>query len=89
MAIKAIVHVSGEESILCEIETMPQPSDAFVVIFNPRRKDGKPITTIEDDVTSLIFPWTRISYIEMFEERTQRESVVSFFRDNDLRRRGD
>lgn len=89
MAIKAIVHVTGEESILCEIETMPQPSDNFVVIYNPRRKDGKPIVTIDENVSSLIFPWTRVTFIELFEERTQRESVVGFFRDSDGRRRGD
>lgn len=84
---KAILHVHGEESILCEIESMPQPSDNFVVIFNPTRKDGKPIPTLETSVTSVIFPWTRVSYIEMFEDRTQRDNVVGFFRENDGRHR--
>lgn len=83
------MHIHGEESILCEIETMPQPSDNFVVIFNPKRKDGKPIPTIEDNVTSVIFPWTRVAYIELFEERSQRENVVGLFRESDGRRRGD
>lgn len=87
MAIKAILHISGEESILCEIETMPQPSDNFVVAFNPTRKDGKAIPTLETSVTSVIFPWTRVSYIELFEERSQRENVVGFFRESDARRR--
>lgn len=87
MAMKAILHISGEESILCEIETMPQPTDNFVVIFNPTRKDGKAIPTLEGNVTSVIFPWTRVSYIELFEERSQRENVVGFFRENEGRRR--
>ena len=87
MAIKAILHISGEESILCEIETMPQPTDNFIVAFNPTRKDGKAIPTLETDVTSVLFPWTRVSYIEMFEERSQRENVVGFFRENDGRQR--
>ncbi|MEX1157786.1 MAG: hypothetical protein WEC79_02515 [Thermomicrobiales bacterium] len=86
MATKAILHISGEESILCEIETMPLPSDNFVVVFNPTRKDGKPIPTLENTTTSVIFPWTRVSYIELFEERSQRESVVGFFRESDGRR---
>ena len=87
MAMKAIMHVHGEESILCEIETMPQPSDNFVVVYNPTRKDGKKIATLEDNATSVIFPWTRVAYIELFEERSQRESVVGFFRESDSRRR--
>jgi len=87
MAIKAILHIPGEESILCEIEAMPQPTDNFVVIYNPSRKDGKAIQTLEDSVSSIIFPWTRVSYIELFEERAQRENVVGFFRESDARRR--
>ena len=84
---KAILHIHGEESILCEIESIPQPSDNFVVIFNPTRKDRKKIPTLEDNVTSVIYPWTRVSYVELFEERTQRENVVGLFRETDARRR--
>ncbi len=84
---KAILHIQGEESILCEIESIPQPTDNFIVVYNPTRKDGKPIPTLEDNVTSVLFPWTRVAYIEMFEERSQRENVVGFFRENDGRRR--
>jgi hypothetical protein len=84
---KAILHVVGDESILCEIEAMPQPTDNFIVVFNPTRKDGKPIPTLETAVTSVVFPWTRVSFIELFEERSQRENVVGFFRENDGRNR--
>jgi hypothetical protein len=35
----------------------------------------------------LVYPFTRISYIELFEERSQRETVVGFFRESDGRRR--
>jgi len=86
VAMKCILHIQGEESILCEIEAVPQPTDNFVVIYNPTRKDGKKIPTLEDNVTSILFPWTRVAYIEMFEERSQRENVVGFFRENDGRR---
>jgi hypothetical protein len=34
----------------------------------------------------VIFPWTRVSYVELFQERNQRESVVGFFRESDGRR---
>ena len=84
---KAILHIHGEESILCEIEAVPQPTDNFIVIYNPTRKDGKPISTLEDNVSSVLYPWTRVAYVEMFEERSQRENVVGFFRENDGRRR--
>lgn len=87
MAIKAILHVPGEEAILCEMDEMPKPTDNFLTVYNPRRKDGKRIATLEDDATSLVYPWTRIGYVEFFEERTLQENVVGFFRESDTRRR--
>lgn len=88
MPIRAVLHVPGEESILCEIEEVPKPTDNFVIIYNPRRKDGKVIATLADGVTSVIFPWARVSYLELMEEqRSQREQVVGFFRESDTRRR--
>lgn len=87
MAIRAILHVPGEEAILCDIAEMPNPSDQFIVVYNPRRRDGKPIPTLDEAATSFMYPWTRISFIEMFEERSQRENVVGFFRESDSLRR--
>jgi hypothetical protein len=87
MAIRAIIHIPGEESILCDMEAMPKPSDTFIIVYNPRRKDGKPLQLIDESVTCLVYPFTRISYIELFEERSQRETVVGFFRESDGRRR--
>jgi hypothetical protein len=87
MAIKAILHIPGEEAILCEMEAMPNPTDNFVVVTNPRRKDGKPIATMDDNATAIVYPFSRISYIEFFEQTSQRESVVGFFRESDNRRR--
>ena len=86
MAIRTILHLQGEEAILCEIETMPKSTDNFIVVFNPRRKDGKAIPTIDDDVSSVVYPWTRISFVEFFEETAQRENVVGLFREADSRR---
>lgn len=86
MAIRAILHIVGEESILCEIDELPKPSDTYLLVFNPRRKDGKPIPTIDPTASSVIFPWTRVSFVEVFEDRSQRESVVGFFRESDGRR---
>lgn len=86
MPIRVILHVPGEEAIRCELESMPEPTDNFVMVTNPRRKDGKPIPTMDEDVTSVAYPWSRISFIEFFEETTSRENVVGLFRESDVRR---
>jgi hypothetical protein len=87
VAIRAILHIPGEEAILCDMEELPKPTDNFIVVHNPRRKDGKAIPTLEENATSIVYPWTRISYIEFFEDTGQREHVVGFFRESDARRR--
>ncbi|HUG15219.1 MAG TPA: hypothetical protein VMM78_09395 [Thermomicrobiales bacterium] len=86
MPIRAILHVPGEEAIRCELEEMPKPSDNFIIVTNPRRKDGKPIPTMDENATTIVFPWTRVSYIEFFEETSARENVVGLFRESDARR---
>jgi hypothetical protein len=88
MAMRVILHIPGEEAILCEIADVPNPTDIYLTVFNPRRKDGKPIPTMDEAATSVIYPWSRIAYVEMFEDRSQRESVVGFFRESDSLRRG-
>jgi len=84
---RAILHIPGEEAILCEIAEMPNPTDNYVTVFNPRRRDGKPIPTMDESATSVVYPWARIAYIELFEEHSQRENVVGFFRESDSMRR--
>ena len=87
MTMKAILHVPGEESIFCDLETLPEPTHNFVIVYNPTRRDGKPLPTLDQDATSFLFPLSRITFIEIFEERAQRETVVGFFRETDARRR--
>lgn len=86
MAIRAILHLTGEEAILCEMDAIPDPQDNFITVHNPRRKDGKPLPTLEESATSVVYPWTRISFIEFFETTGQREQVVGFFRESEVRR---
>jgi hypothetical protein len=88
MAMRALVHIHNDETILCEIDEVPKPSDNFVVLRNPRKRDGKPLTFVDDGATSFIYPWTRISFIEMFEDVERRENIVGLFRESgDQRRR--
>jgi hypothetical protein len=88
MAIRALVHIHNEETIACEIDEMPKPSDSFVVLRHVRKKDGKPLQFVDDDATSFIYPFTRIAFIELFEEVERRENVVGLFRESgDQRRR--
>ncbi|CAN5333074.1 MAG: hypothetical protein H0V47_05695 [Chloroflexia bacterium] len=82
MSVRALVHIMNDDPIMCELERVPNPSDSYVVIRNPRRRDGKPMELLADGATSFLYPWSRITFIELFEDEGQREGIVGFFRES-------
>ena len=77
---EVIVHLHNEDPVLAEMESIPDPTHHSVVITNPRRRDGRPLHYVTEGATSFIFPWTRITFIEIMEEEEAKE-VVEFFRE--------
>ncbi len=81
MAYRVIVHIHNEDPFLAEIDEMPDPKDNFVVLKNPRRRDGKALTFVTDGATAFIYPWTRVSFIEVLDGASGQESIIGFFRE--------
>lgn len=81
MAIRVILHVHNEDPIVAEIDELPDPNHTYVMIRNPRKRDGKALNYITDGATAFIYPWTRITFVEIMDETQQSNSVVPFFRE--------
>jgi hypothetical protein len=75
-----ILHLTGEDPLLADLDQEPQPSDAFIKVTNMRKRDGKPVPYLAAGVQSVIFPWHRITFIELMPSEEERSSVVDFFR---------
>ena len=75
-----VVHVVGEDPFLAEMEELPTPTDTSATFINPRRRDQKPLHYIEDQTVSVVFPWHRISFIEVRPHEESRGEVDLFFR---------
>jgi hypothetical protein len=75
-----LIHVSNEDPILAEMDELPNPGDNFVVFTNPRRRDGRPVNYVTAGARTFIFPWTRISFIEVMVSEDERREVLEFFR---------
>jgi hypothetical protein len=80
MAFEVIVHLQNEDPILAEMDDLPDPTHQSVTFTNPRRRDGRSLHYVTDGATAFIFPWTRISFIEVMESEEEKE-VVEFFRE--------
>jgi hypothetical protein len=81
MAIRALIHILSEDSVLCELDEMPDPSHHFIRVRNATRRDGKPMDLVDNRTTSIAYPWSRITFVEFFNEDTAKEAVVGFFRE--------
>lgn len=80
MAITVIVHIANEEPVLGEIENLPEPNDQVILVNNPRKRDGKELHYIEEEVTMMIVPWHRINFIEVLPS-AEMEEVITFVRE--------
>ncbi|MCX2726126.1 hypothetical protein OO015_01235 [Thermomicrobium sp. 4228-Ro] len=80
--IRVIVHVLNDDPFIAELETLPDPRDHYLKLKHPRRRDGKRLPTLTDSVTTILFPWQRITFIELLDEpEPQPEGLLTIFRD--------
>jgi hypothetical protein len=80
MAYSVILHVSGEPSILGEMDELPKPSDTLLIVSNPRLRDGKDIHYLEHNVVKVIWPVDKIALIEVLESEDE-EHLIGFVRE--------
>lgn len=63
--ITLLLHVSNSEPVKVEVDEMPDPKDVCIVGRNPRERNDKEFTWVDEGVTTVIFPWWRINYIQV------------------------
>ena len=80
MSYSVILHVAGEAAILGEVDELPKPTDNIVVVSNPRQSDGKDLHYIDNNVVKVIWPITKISFIEILENADD-EKIIGFVRE--------
>lgn len=75
-----ILHISGEPSIVGEVEDLPKTTDTLVVVSNPRLRDGKDIHYLEHNVVKVIWPVYKLTLIEVLESE-EEENLIGFVRE--------
>jgi hypothetical protein len=72
--------MASEDAIVGEVEELPQKNDTLVFLKNPRRKDGKDLTYLDQNVTQVIWPIHKITLIEVIPG-AEEEQIISFVRE--------
>ena len=78
--ISVVVHIANEDAIVCEMDDMPGATDRFIHMQNPRRRDGKDIHYLDEEVTSMLVPWHRINFVQLLPS-AEAEDVIGFVRE--------
>lgn len=74
------IHLENEEPLVIDVEGLPDPQAEYIVGTNPRRRDGKEIPYILEEVTTVILPWRRITIVQVLPS-AEEEEVTTFVRD--------
>jgi hypothetical protein len=75
-----IVHVSNEDPVMGELDSLPSSTDTIISLKNPRKKDGKDIKTMEANVSIVIYPIAKLNYIEVVSSESE-EDIITFVRE--------
>ena len=78
MAYTLLVHLNNEDPVVVECEQLPEPTDTSLLGMHPRRRDNKEVHYILPDVTTVIFPMWRISFIEVLPSGEEEEVFKPF-----------
>jgi hypothetical protein len=75
-----LIHLMNEDPVLGEIDTLPSVTDMLICIKNPRRRDGKDLHYLEPNVTTVMWPISRLNFIEVMPTG-EEEEIISFIRE--------
>lgn len=80
MANTLLIHIVNEDPIVVDVDDMPDPTDQFLLGMNPRYRDGKDVHYLLQEVTTVLVPWHRITFVELLPSEAGDE-VVTFVRE--------
>ena len=80
MSFTVLIHISNEDAVVGEIDEMPSSGDLIITVKNPRKRDGKDLKYLQNDVTTVIWPWARINFVELLPSDTE-DKIIGFVRE--------
>ena len=75
-----LIHVANEDPIMGEVDQLPSLVDTNILVKNPRRRDGKDLPNIMSNVSQVIWPMIRITFIEVIPGEGE-EQIIGFVRE--------
>ncbi len=80
MPISILIHVLNEDAVVGEIEELPDVQSPFLIVSNPRLRDGREVSYLLPETNTVLFPWYRIHSVEIMPTEGEDE-IVTFIRE--------
>lgn len=80
MAIQVVIHLLNDEPFVAEMEELPPPGATYVMLTNPRTREGKHVQWVTNGAFRFMYPFSRISFIEIMMSAQDRD-IEPFYRD--------
>jgi len=80
MSNTVIIHISNDDPIVGELDELPNSTDTLITLNSPRRRDGKDVQYLTNDVIKVIWPIAQIAFIEVMPSEGE-ERIIGFVRE--------
>ena len=80
MTYTLLIHLEGSDPFVADVDELPSAHDQVIVVNNPRQRDGRDLTNLMPEVQTVIYPWNRITFIEVMPTE-EEEEIIGFIRE--------
>jgi len=80
--ITLLLHISNAEPIKIDVDDMPSPTDIMIVGRNPRDRKDKEVEWLDEGVTTVMLPWSRISLIQVMPDPDAQAEFPQLWRND-------
>lgn len=78
--ITLLLHIANSEPIKIDVEELPNPSDIMIVGRNPRDRKDREVDWLDEGVTTVMLPWSRINLIQVIPDREKQSEFPQLWR---------
>jgi hypothetical protein len=78
--ITVVVHILNQDPFIADMVDLPEPSTSIILVQNPRLRDGKALSNLNQATEKLIYPIHRINFIEVLHIEDE-DDIISHVRD--------
>ncbi|MAS34236.1 MAG: hypothetical protein CL610_09520 [Anaerolineaceae bacterium] len=76
------IHIANSEPIKVDVEEMPSMSDIAIIGANPRDRQERELSWVDDGVNTIVIPWSRINFIQVLPDQEAIDEFPLPFRND-------